>query len=65
RVTVTRWIRGMPQYTVGHGDRLARIRAGLDRDPALRYTGAACAGVGLPDCVRQGRAQAREVLAAL
>jgi len=64
-VTVTRWVRGMPQYTVGHAERLARLQAGLGQDPALRVTGAAWDGVGLPDCVRQGRAQAREILAAL
>jgi oxygen-dependent protoporphyrinogen oxidase len=50
---------------VGHAERLARLQAGLGQDPALRVTGAAWDGVGLPDCVRQGRAQAREILAAL
>ena len=47
---VVRWHRSMPQYEVGHLDRVARIRSGL---PAgIFVTGSAYDGVGIPDCVR-------------
>ena len=40
----------MPQYEVGHRERVARIRSGL---PAgIFVTGSAYDGVGIPDCVR-------------
>jgi len=52
-----------PQPTVGHPDRLARIRAELGALPGLALAGAAYEGVGIPDCVRQARAAAESVLA--
>jgi oxygen-dependent protoporphyrinogen oxidase len=55
---VNRWNRGMPQYTVGHLDRLVQIEAGLSRYPGLVLTGAAYRGVGIPDCIREGQASA-------
>ena len=58
---VNRWSRGMPQYTVGHLDRLAHIEIGLSRYPGLSLTGAAYRGVGIPDCIRDGRASAGRI----
>ena len=47
---VVRWRRAMPQYEVGHLERVERIRSGL---PAgIVVTGSAYDGVGIPDCVR-------------
>lgn len=47
---VVRWHGAMPQYEVGHLERVARIRSGL---PAgIFLTGSAYDGVGIPDCVR-------------
>lgn len=60
-VEVNRWTRGMPQYTVGHLDRLTHIEAGLSRYPGLVLTGAAYRGVGIPDCIREGQASARRI----
>lgn len=57
---VSRWIRGMPQYTVGHLDRLERIQAALHRHPGLFLTGAGYRGIGIPDCVRDGSATAAD-----
>jgi oxygen-dependent protoporphyrinogen oxidase len=48
---VHRYPQGMPQYTVGHLDRVARIRAQLADWPGLAVTGAAYGGVGIPDCI--------------
>lgn len=62
---VQRWPRGMPQYTTGHAERLARLDAALGKAPGLHLTGAAYRGIGLPGCVAQARATADRVLAGL
>ncbi|MFF9478469.1 protoporphyrinogen oxidase [Streptomyces sp. NPDC014733] len=61
--TVTRWEGGLPQYFVGHPDRVARIRAALPG--ALRVCGAAYDGVGIPACIGSARRAADEILAGL
>ncbi|MEX5216854.1 MAG: protoporphyrinogen oxidase [Nitrospira sp.] len=53
-VEVNRWERAMPQYVVGHGERISRIEAALSRFPGLALTGAAYRGVGIPDCIKDG-----------
>lgn len=53
-VEVNRWDRGMPQYTLGHLDRLETIQRSLDRYPGLVLAGAAYRGIGIPDCIRDG-----------
>ncbi|MCX5210358.1 protoporphyrinogen oxidase [Kitasatospora sp. NBC_00240] len=59
---VTRWRDGLPQYPVGHLDRVARIRAGVERLGALALCGAAYDGVGIPACVASARAAVDKVL---
>jgi oxygen-dependent protoporphyrinogen oxidase len=49
---VIRWERGIPQYNVGHQERLARIKKSLAKLPGLHLAGNAYFGVGLNDCVR-------------
>ena len=56
---VYRWPRLNPQYEVGHLERLAAIDARLARLPGLRLIGAGFRGVGIPDCVANGRAVAK------
>ncbi len=51
----------MPHYTVGHLDRLAAALESLARVPNLVLAGASYLGVGLPDCIAQGRAAAARV----
>lgn len=51
---VTRWARGMPQYTLGHEDRLARIGDRLAHWPGLSLAGASYRGIGIPDCITAG-----------
>jgi protoporphyrinogen/coproporphyrinogen III oxidase len=58
---IHRWPRGMPQYTLGHPERLARIEAALESHPGLALAGAAYRGVGIPDCIESGE-QAAEVV---
>ncbi len=58
---VARSIGQMPHYTVGHLDRVAGANAALAGLPNLIIAGAAFRGVGLPDCIAQGRAAAARV----
>ena len=51
----------MPQYRVGHLERMARIDAALSRHPGLALAGNAYRGVGIPDCVHSGELAAEEV----
>ena len=62
---VTRWGGGLPQYGVGHLDRVRSARGVLSALPGLAVAGAAYDGVGVPACVGSGRAAARTALAAL
>jgi oxygen-dependent protoporphyrinogen oxidase len=62
---VARYPAAMPHYTVGHLDRVAAAEAALAPFPALRIAGGAYRGVGLPDCIAQGRAAADAVTALL
>jgi oxygen-dependent protoporphyrinogen oxidase len=62
---VTRWPGGLPQYPVGHLDRVARIREQVGKLPGLAVCGAVYDGVGIPACVGSGGRAASEVLAAL
>lgn len=59
---VTRWRDGLPQYTVGHVDRIARIRDAVDGEPGLEVAGAAYEGVGIPAVIASARRAAQAVL---
>ncbi|MCP9440018.1 MAG: protoporphyrinogen oxidase [Nitrospira sp.] len=59
---VNRWWKAMPQYTIGHLDRLSQLEAALGRYPGLALTGAAYRGVGIPDCIRDGAAAAEKIV---
>ena len=56
-----RWPRGLPQYTLGHLDRVAAIEARLAAHPGLALAGHSYRGVGIPDCIRSGEAAAERV----
>jgi oxygen-dependent protoporphyrinogen oxidase len=60
---VYRWKRSNPQYDVGHAERSRRIDALLEAQPGLHITGSGFRGIGLPDCVKDGRETARRLLA--
>jgi oxygen-dependent protoporphyrinogen oxidase len=59
---VQRWGGALPQYTVGHVDRVDRIRAAAATAPGLELAGAAYQGVGIPACIASGRSAAQAVL---
>jgi oxygen-dependent protoporphyrinogen oxidase len=52
----------MPQYAVGHLERVAAIEARAAALPGFALAGAAYRGVGVPDCVRSGEAAADRVV---
>ena len=62
---ITRWPRSMPQYNVGHIERVARIDEESGRYPTLALAGAAYRGVGIPDCVRSGEAAGERLVGAI
>ena len=62
---VTRWGGALPQYTVGHAGRVARIRAAVAAEPGLAVCGAAYDGVGIPACIATAQAAATQVLSYL
>jgi oxygen-dependent protoporphyrinogen oxidase len=51
----------MPQYRVGHLDRMARIDACLVRHRGLALAGNAYRGVGIPDCIHSGELAAEQI----
>lgn len=59
---VTRHNRAMPQYLVGHRERLERVRRRLVRFPTLALAGSAYGGVGIPSCIQSGQAAAEACL---
>ncbi|MEX2292978.1 MAG: protoporphyrinogen oxidase [Acidimicrobiales bacterium] len=65
-VRITRWPSSFPQYRPGHLDRVTAIETALAGImPPIVVTGAALRGLGVPACIRQGRAAAGRVLATL
>lgn len=55
----------MPQYHVGHLDRVAAIETELHSFPTLAVAGNAYRGVGVPVCVRSGIQAAMEITQAI
>ena len=53
----------MAQYTVGHGPRIEKIRERVRAIPGLYLAGNAYDGIGIPDCIRTGRAAAKAATA--
>ena len=53
----------MPQYHVGHLERVARIEAHERRHPRFALAGNAYRGVGIPDAIKSGEDAAKRVLA--
>ncbi len=59
------WPVAIPQYDVGHRDRVARVEHGLAHLPGLFVTGNAYRGVGINDCTREAESAAARVLASV
>jgi len=61
--TVRRWPRSLPQYEVGHLERMAQLESLIAEVPNLTLLGNSYRGVGLPDLIRDARAAARTLIA--
>lgn len=59
---VTRWGGSLPQYQVGHLDRVARIRSAVAVQPGLAVCGAAYDGLGVPACIATARTAVGRIL---
>jgi oxygen-dependent protoporphyrinogen oxidase len=62
---IYRWEKAMPQYHLGHLERLVRIENGLAAFPGLALAGNAYQGIGIPDCIHSGEEAAERVLSAM
>lgn len=60
-----RWERAMPQYNLGHPDRLKRIEQALTDHPGLALAGNGYHGIGIPDCIHSGEVAAGNILSYL
>lgn len=60
---VSRWYDAMPQYTIGHKERLNEITDKMEGElPGVYLAGGSYRGIGLPDCIDQGEAAVKKVL---
>ncbi|WP_117161544.1 protoporphyrinogen oxidase [Paraliobacillus sp. X-1268] len=60
---VTRWRDAMPQYTVGHLDRLNDLRVQMEKElPGVLLAGSGYQGIGIPDCIDQGERAVADIL---
>ncbi len=62
---VQRWGGGLPQYAVGHVDRVRQVRLSVAKVGALAVCGAAYDGLGIPACIASAEAAVTQVLDAL
>lgn len=62
RHVTTHW-KSMPQYHVGHCQRVAAIERRMEKYPTLALTGSSLHGVGVPNCIASGRRAAERLLA--
>jgi oxygen-dependent protoporphyrinogen oxidase len=60
---VTRWAQAIPQYTLGHLDRVARATAAQRALPGLFFCASWKGGVSVGDCIGNGHLEADAVAA--
>jgi oxygen-dependent protoporphyrinogen oxidase len=65
RSWVFRWESAMPQYTVGHAKKVARINERLKGLSRVFLAGNYLTGIGVPDCIRSGREAAEKAMRAI
>lgn len=60
---IKRWKESMPQYEVGHLAKIESVRTGLSNQyPGVKLVGASYNGIGLPDCIDQGKKAVAELV---
>jgi oxygen-dependent protoporphyrinogen oxidase len=56
------WENAMPQYNLGHPERLKRIDSALEKYPSLALAGNGYRGIGIPDCIHSGELAVKKLL---
>lgn len=59
---VFRWEKAMPQYLLGHPQRLERLDAAMEKWPDMALAGNGYRGIGIPDCIHSGQLAVERVL---
>ncbi|MBP2241091.1 oxygen-dependent protoporphyrinogen oxidase [Cytobacillus eiseniae] len=63
---ISRWRDSMPQYTVGHKERMANAAIHLEKElPGIYLAGSSYDGLGIPDCIDQGEKAVQQVVSFL
>lgn len=63
---ISRWKDSMPQYTVGHKERIENVIKQLKEElPGVFIAGSSFEGLGLPDCIDQGEEAVSKILSFL
>ncbi len=61
-IFVQKYSHAIPQYTIGHLDRVARLRQSQEAVPGFYFAGNYLEGVSVSDCIKQGATLADEVV---
>lgn len=61
-IDLCRWPKGIPQYTLGHTERIAKVRKLLTALPGVHLVGSYLTGISVNDCVRDGTAMAKAIV---
>ena len=61
-IEVAKWERSMPQYEVGHLDRINEAENEVSKLPGLALAGNSYRGAGIPDCIRSGQSAAESII---
>ena len=61
-IETAKWSRSMPQYYVGHLERVGAIEARVSSLNSLALAGNSYRGAGIPDCIRSGEAAAEKLM---
>jgi len=56
------WESAMPQYNLGHPEKLAQIDAAIEKHPGLALAGNGYRGIGIPDCIHSGELAVEKIL---
>jgi protoporphyrinogen/coproporphyrinogen III oxidase len=59
-VQISRWQSALPQYNMGHTDRVREIESALESS-GITLAGSSYRGAGIPDCMRQGAEAAKKI----